>query len=96
MVPNVQYRFDPGRIEIRESANGEDAEFLIRIPDGSPYLEAMKQIRQYFEDNDEITDVLFYLYPGHEIKAIVNRAHYADFLGELWKRRLLLSLEWKE
>lgn len=88
------YRFDPNRVEIRETVNGNDAEFTIRFPVESPDLDAFKQVKRLFEDNDEYTDVLFYAYPGHAYKVIVRRDHYADFLAELWKRQLLQSLEW--
>jgi len=92
----LTYHFDPSLLDIRESMNGEDAEFVIRVPDGSPAVAELKKVHAHFEDNKAYTDVLFYFYPHHEIKVIVRREYYAEFLTELLKRKLLRSLAWKE
>lgn len=92
----LTYRFDPELLDIQETPNGNDTEFIIRVPDGSPALEGLKRVQSYFDDNKDYTDVLFYLYPHHEFKVIVRRELYAEFLGELIKRRLLRSLEWTD
>ncbi|MBW5447313.1 hypothetical protein GE107_14750 [Cohnella sp. CFH 77786] len=92
----LKYEFDPRILDIRESENENDAEFLIRIPDGSPGLAEMRKVQHHFEDDNDYTDVLFYLYPNHEFKVILQREHYADFLAELMKRKLLRSLEWTD
>jgi len=88
--PNSQW------LEIRESANEDDIEFRIRIEDGTSGLDAWKDVQHVFEDNDDFTDVLFYPYQNHEYRVIVKHEHYGDFLAELWKRRLLTSLAWKD
>ncbi len=91
----LAYRYDPNALDIQETVNGDDTEFMIRIPDGSPHLEAFKRIMKYFEDNEEITDAFFYTYPHHEYRVIVRRDHYANFLTQMLRYRLLQSLEWK-
>lgn len=92
----LTYRFDPQRLDFRETANDNDVEFLIRVPDDSPELEALRKVQRFFESNDDFTDVLFYAYPDHEFKVIVRREHYGEFLTELFKRRLLTRLAWTD
>jgi len=83
-------------LDIRETANADDIEFLIRLKDDRSGLEALRSVQHEFENNDDYTDVLFYAYPNHEYKVIVKREHHADFLAALWKRRLLAGLEWTD
>lgn len=91
----LHYRWNPDVIRIEESVNGEDAEFQIRLLWERPEEAAMRLVQSYFEANQVHTDVLFYLYPEHRYRVIVRKDFYNDFLLELLKHRLLLSLEWK-
>ncbi|MDF2719415.1 MAG: hypothetical protein K0R28_6340 [Paenibacillus sp.] len=91
----LHYRWDPDAVRIEETGNGEDTEFQIRLLRGRAEEAAMRQVQSYFEANQVHTDVLFYLYPEHRYRVIVRKDFYNDFLLELLKHRLLLSLEWK-
>ncbi|MDF2714016.1 MAG: hypothetical protein K0R28_941 [Paenibacillus sp.] len=91
----LHYQWDPSVVEIQESRNGDDTEFQIKLLLEQPYEASMRQIQKYFEANETHTDVLFYVYPEHQYQVIVRKDFYADFLTELLKHRLLLSLEWK-
>lgn len=90
----LKYRYDPEALEIRETPSEGDTEFEIRILREEPHLQALRKVQRRFEDNEDYTDVLFYAYPGHVYKVIVQKEHYADFLAEMFKHRLLASLEW--
>ncbi|MDF2715784.1 MAG: hypothetical protein K0R28_2709 [Paenibacillus sp.] len=90
------YKWDPNVAEIQESGNGDDTEFRIKLLREQPYEASMRLVQKYFEANEVHTDVLFYLYPEHQYRVIVRKDYYTDFLLELLKHRLLLSLEWKE
>ncbi|MBO9606808.1 MAG: hypothetical protein J7639_12695 [Paenibacillaceae bacterium] len=90
----LTYDYDPAVIRIAESQNEDDTEFQIRIMQEQPYWEAMKRVQKTFDEDRHYTDVLFYVYPEHEYKVIVRREHYADFVLELIKRRLLRKVEW--
>lgn len=91
----LHYQWDPSGIEIRESGNGDDTEFQIKLHREQPYEASMRLVQKYFEANEIHTDVLFYLYPDHLYRVIVRKDYYSDFLLELLKHRLLISLEWK-
>ena len=92
----IDYQPNSRWLDLRESANEGDYEFKVRIEADTPGLDAWKEVQHVFEDNDDFTDVLFYPYPNHEFRVIVKHEHYGDFLAELWKRRLITSLTWKE
>ncbi|SFI49732.1 hypothetical protein SAMN02799624_01053 [Paenibacillus sp. UNC496MF] len=93
----LTYQFDDKRIRMQESPNGDDIEFRIELLDDAETLvPRLKAVRAYFEDNDVLTDVLFYAYPNHVYAAIVRPDYYADFVLQLMKHRLLRSVAWTE
>ncbi len=91
----LTYRYNTKAIEISESENETDIEFRIRIFEESFYVDHIKQIRHHFEDNEVLTDVLFYVYPNHEYTIHVRKDYYVAFVAELFKHHLLESVEWK-
>jgi hypothetical protein len=88
------YTYDNRIIEIKETVNGSDIEFTIRIMQEVPYLECFKKVQHYFDENRVITDVFFYPHVNHEYQVIVLNDYYADFVLELMKQGLLKSAEW--
>ncbi|MFC4810435.1 hypothetical protein [Paenibacillus sp. GCM10023250] len=93
----LTYEFDDKRIRLQESPNGADIEFRIELlRDAEAFVPKLKAVRAYFEDNDVLTDVLFYAYPNHVYTAIVRPDYYADFVLQLMKHRLLRSVAWAE
>lgn len=91
----LAYRYNEQVIQIQESSNENDVEFLIKILQNEPYVEKMKKVRHFFDDNRVYTDVLFYALAEHKYKVIVRNDYYADFILELMKHRLLESVEWE-
>ena len=90
----LKYRYNQDVIQIQETLDGEDTEFLIHILNVKPYVAGMKLVQERFEENRIHTDVLFYAYPNHEYRVIVRRDFYIDFVLEMMKHYLLQSVEW--
>lgn len=90
----IRYQFDENDVDIRETRNNNDYEYLIRLLNVNKHLESLKRLRASFEHDNIHTDVLFYTHSGHEYKVIVREDHYADFLLALFKFRLINRMEW--
>ncbi|QYR19481.1 hypothetical protein KZ483_16310 [Paenibacillus sp. sptzw28] len=91
----IDYRYDEQSLRIIEVDNTEDMEFNIQIVDEGAYLEGIKQVKAFFDDNRVYTDVLFYAYNNNEYRVIVREDYYVDFILAMFKHRLLKSVEWK-
>lgn len=91
----LHYQWDTRAANFQENENGTDTEFRIQLLREHPHVETMRLVQKHFEANEIHTDVLFYVYPDHQYQVIVRKDYYNDFLLELMKHRLLLSLEWK-
>ncbi|UUZ84464.1 hypothetical protein LJK88_12755 [Paenibacillus sp. P26] len=93
----LRYSFDSKSLEIRELHNGQDMEFWLKLcrPDADVEL-AVKQIRSHFDDNDVMTDVLFYAHPEYEYQWIVREDFYTDFVLRLFRHKPLTSVHWEE
>ncbi|MFB9326497.1 hypothetical protein ACFFSY_11290 [Paenibacillus aurantiacus] len=92
----ITYSFDENLIEMKEKRDGAETEFRIRLLQAEPFVGRMRNIQRQFEDNEDYTDALFYVYPDQAYKIIVQDEHYADFLTELFKAKLIQSLAWVE
>lgn len=53
-------------------------------------------MRNFFDENDVYTDVLFYAYANHKFQVIVRQDYYNDFVIELMRHHLLQSIEWAD
>lgn len=92
----VRYEYDSRLLEIAETQDEMGTEFVIRFHETAPYAEWLRKVEHYFERNRDLTDVLFYKYPGPEYRVIVRRDQVVAFLAELFKARLLTRLEWAD
>ncbi|WP_274364349.1 hypothetical protein [Paenibacillus thermotolerans] len=88
------YRYDTQAMKIAETESESDIEFRFILPENSPHIEGLKQVRDFFENNEVYTDVLFYAFPNHEYIANVRKDYYTDFILALFKRKLVQSVEW--
>ncbi|MDR7319274.1 hypothetical protein [Brevibacillus nitrificans] len=88
------YKPNQDVIRIQETTNGNDIEFHIHIFGEEPFVERMKLVREKFDENQALTDVLFYVYPNHEYRVIVRQDYYNDFVLELMRHQFLQSVEW--
>ncbi|MNH94475.1 hypothetical protein D3C73_470960 [compost metagenome] len=91
----LTYQIDSSVLDLTESQDGTDIEFYIKLHD-EDCLDQLRLVQQVFDDNTDYMDVLFYAYANHEYKVIVRQEHYNDFVIELFKARLLRSLEWAD
>ncbi|WP_433945340.1 hypothetical protein [Paenibacillus sp. SN-8-1] len=91
----LTYQIDSSVLDLQESQDGTDIEFNIKLHHGGA-VDGLRLVQQVFDSNTDYTDALFYAYANHEYKVIVRQEHYNDFLIELFKARLLRSLEWAD
>jgi hypothetical protein len=87
------YTFDEKLINLKETPNGEDVEFTLTLLD-IDLKNHLKNIREYFNSNNIVTDVQVYIHPKNEYQIIVRKDFYYDFLLQLFKQQLLLELKW--
>lgn len=90
----LKYQYDKSILQIDERVNRNDFEFEIHILKDDPYLENLKHVRDYFEENRVLTDALFYANAGHVYKIIVRSDYRTEFILQLMKYKLLLRVEW--
>lgn len=93
----LRYTYDPKRITLTEEHNGQDTEFYLTVRSADAAIErAVKHIRDYFERNDVLTDVLFYAHHGEGYQWIVRQDFYTEFVLALFKHRLLTAVRWED
>ncbi|MCZ8519025.1 MULTISPECIES: hypothetical protein [Paenibacillus] len=92
----LRYEYNPELLTIEEDATGQDIEFRMKMHRPDAELEkAVKRIRDEFNENDVITDVLFYAHDHEEYQWIVRKDYYLDFILSLFKHRLVTTMTWK-
>ncbi|MBM7654908.1 hypothetical protein [Neobacillus cucumis] len=89
----VEYTYDQNLLELKESINGNDVEFQIRLFD-SELKNKLKKVRQYFDENKVLTDIYFYIHPNNSYQAIVRRDYYNEFIIQLFTQQLLKEIKW--
>lgn len=91
----LRYEVDKERLTIEEKTNGDDKEFWLKLlrPDAD-MEKAIKEIRAFYDENETITDVLFYAHHNGEYQWIVRSDYYVDFVIHLFKYRLITRVEW--
>ncbi|WP_139489220.1 hypothetical protein [Brevibacillus dissolubilis] len=90
----LKYAYDTNLIEISETRNEEDVTFLIEVK-SEEMRSRLKQVRAYFENNDDFTDAMFYSRKGAHYEVIVQNDHYTEFLTQAFLYKCLESLAWE-
>jgi hypothetical protein len=90
----VAYTFDEKQISITESENQEDVSFLIEVKT-EEMRNRVKQVRAYFDENKDYTDVLFYSHQDGHFEIIVRKDMVLPFLLQAFRFRCIESLRWK-
>jgi hypothetical protein len=90
----IRYEYDRSEVEISESRNNNDYQYLIRLVNINKHLDALHDLRHYFNRDNIHTDVMFFVHSDHEYQVIVREDHYVDFLIVLFKFKLVTLLEW--
>lgn len=90
----VNYTFDPDLIDIKETQNQEDVTLMIEVK-SEVMRQRLKQIRHYFDENKDYTDVLFYSRNDGNYEVIVRNDMLVTFLLQAFRFRCIESLKWK-
>lgn len=89
------YQFDPAIIQMKEIPNNEEIEIQIKLLEVEPYATYLKQVRDFFDENDRYTEVLFYFCKNNECRIIVKPDYYDDLILMLMRHQLLQKVEWQ-
>jgi len=89
----VKYKYDEKIIELKETANGNDIEFSIKLID-SELKKNLRQVRDYFEENKILTDIQFYIHPNKQYQVIARSDFYNEFIIQLFRQQLLKEIVW--
>jgi hypothetical protein len=89
----IQYKYNEKLIELKESANGDDVEFLITILD-EEVKNHLKKVREYFAENNILTDVHVYTLANNRYQLIVRKDFYLEFVFQLFKQKLVEEMKW--
>ena len=89
----LQYKFDEKMISIQERASQQDTTYVIEVK--SEEMRArLKQVRQFFDENRDYTDVMFYSHEDGTYEAIVREDMKNVFLIHAFRFQCLTSLRW--
>lgn len=89
----IQYKYNEKLIELKEVANGDDVEFFITILDEEAKNQ-LKKIREYFAENNILTDVHLYTLANNRYHLIVRKDFYIEFVSQLFKQQLVEEMKW--
>lgn len=89
----VAYKFNEKLMELTETADGNDFEFFITLFNDEQKI-SLKKVRDYFEENNILTDIHFYIHSNNKYQIIVRKDFYNDFLIQLFRQRLLDEIKW--
>lgn len=87
------YKFDEKLFELQETQNGEDIEFTFTLLDVE-LKKSLLKIREFFDENNIITDIQVYIHHNNRYQIIVRKDFYHDFVLQLFKQQLLQELKW--
>lgn len=91
----LTYEYDRSRFTITESEHGHDVELRFHCHHEEALVhQAFHRMRQYFDGNEVITDVLLYVHTNEEYHWIVRKDFYVDFVMNLFKHKLVTSVAW--
>ncbi|WP_409274039.1 hypothetical protein V1499_04210 [Neobacillus sp. SCS-31] len=91
---DLVYTYDRTRLEIVEMQGESDLEFTLKFADHA--LEKnFNTVRDYFYGNDDLTDAYFHTSLDKVVNVSLKQEYYTEFLLQLFKNKLLLSLMWK-
>ncbi|MTT30539.1 hypothetical protein GMB86_00735 [Terrilactibacillus sp. BCM23-1] len=93
-MKNLNYEIDHSMIDLEESQNKDDIEFLIHLKTEES-IKRMRNIREFYESDKVYTDIYFYPHANHQYKVIVKYEGYVPFLVKMFQFKLLKSVSWK-
>ncbi|WP_040204340.1 hypothetical protein [Neobacillus jeddahensis] len=89
----LEYVYDKKLLSLKEAANENDIEFSIKLLE--PELKnRLQKVREYFDDNDVLTDLLYYIHPQNKYQVIVKKDFYNEFIIQLFRFQLIQAIRW--
>jgi hypothetical protein len=89
----VAYKFNNQLIELVETSNGDDSEFSLTLIDKN-LKKKVEKVREYFDENNILTDIYFYIHPNNRFQIIVRKDFYDEFLIQLFRQQLVNEIKW--
>ncbi|MEH7504494.1 hypothetical protein V7152_21180 [Neobacillus drentensis] len=89
----VAYKYVEKLLELHETANGDDFEFTLTFVDHK-WKEKIEKIREYFDANNILTDIHFYIHPNNRIQIIVRKDFYNEFIIQLFRQQIVEAIKW--
>lgn len=90
----LHYTFDETAIDIKEIQHSQDIAYQIEVK-SEEMRDRLKQVRTYFEDNKDYTDVMFVTREDGSYEAIVRNDATLSFLVHAFRFQCLKSLRWE-
>lgn len=78
---------------LEQIQNEDDIEFHLTFYQQELKTKLLK-IKEFFDQNDILTDLLIYTHSDKHIQVIVRKDFYLDFLLQLFKQQLLEEIRW--
>lgn len=88
------YEYNESQVVITEKKDGGVNEFFFSFLDQS-LEKGLSEVRNYFYGNDDDFDAFFYTNLDKQVKVTVKDEYYTDFLLQLFKQKILISLKWE-
>lgn len=89
----VEYKYNEQFLELMETPNGEDFEFTLTFVDNK-WKKKIEEIREYFDTNNILTDIHFYIHPNNRFQIIVRKDFYNEFIIQLFKQQIVEKIKW--
>jgi hypothetical protein len=89
----VEYKYNEQFLDLKETSNEDDFEFTLTFDD-IHWKKKIQKIREHFEANNIITDVLFYIHPNNRFQIIVRKDYYNEFIIQLFRQQIVQEIKW--
>jgi hypothetical protein len=89
----VEYKYNEQFLELKETPNGDDFEFTLTFVDHK-WKKKIEEIREYFDTNNILTDIHFYIHPNNRFQIIVRKDFYNEFIMQLFKQQIVEEIKW--
>ncbi|MDQ6596279.1 hypothetical protein E2K98_23520 [Bacillus salipaludis] len=89
----IIYSYDEKLLDLNETANDDDIEFNINSL-GMDIKQQVYKIREIFNENKVLTDILVYAHTNQRYQIIVRKDFYNDFIIELFRQQLVTEVKW--
>ena len=89
----LEYQYDEQFLDLKETANDDDFEFTLTFVDNN-WKNKIEKIREYFDENNILTDILIYIHPNNKFQIIVRKDFYNEFIIQLFRQQIVEEVKW--